>query len=181
MEIEYGILDEIRVFTPKVYNDDRGFFLEYFNDIIQNELKVNFVQDNHSKSKKNVIRGLHYQWENPMGKLVRVVKGKIRDIAVDLRVNSPTYGQWQQFLLTEDNFKIAWIPPGFAHGFISLEDDTHVCYGTSALYNSSSEGAISPLDPDLNIDWGAPHKNLILSDKDRNAQSFVQYKKSPKF
>jgi dTDP-4-dehydrorhamnose 3,5-epimerase len=173
--------DVVKLFVPKVHYDDRGFFLESYNSIIQNELNVNFVQDNHSKSKKNVVRGLHYQWEPVMGKLVRVVKGKGYDVVVDIRKDSPTYGQYEKFFLSEDNFNMVWVPGGFAHGFISLEDDTHLLYRTSGLYNKLADGAINPLCKTLNIDWEMDELELILSDKDRSAQSFLDYKLDPKF
>lgn len=173
--------DIVKVFTPKVYYDDRGFFLESFNSIINNVTGVNFIQDNHSKSKKYVVRGLHYQWESPMGKLVRVVKGKGIDVIVDIRQNSPTYGQYDKVELSEDNFNIVWVPPGFAHGFMSLEDDTHLIYKTSVYYNSLADGSINPLCSDLNINWGVSKDNIILSDKDNTSQSFSQYSQNPKF
>lgn len=173
--------DVVKVFVPKVHYDDRGFFLESYNSIVQNELNIEFVQDNHSRSKKHVVRGLHYQWEPVMGKLVRVVKGRGYDVIVDIRKDSPTYGQWEKFLLTEDNFNMVWIPGGFAHGFLSLEDDTHLIYKTSGLYNKEADGSINPLCDTLNIDWEVEKDNLILSEKDRQAQSFLDYKVDPKF
>jgi len=173
--------DTVKVFVPKVYNDDRGFFLESYNQILQDEVKVNFVQDNHSRSKKYVVRGLHYQWEPIMGKLVRVVKGSGYDVVVDIRKDSSTYGQYEKFFLSEDNFNMVWIPGGFAHGFLSLEEGTHLLYKTSGLYNKLCDGAINPLCEALNIDWGVDHESMILSEKDRVAQSFLDYKNDPKF
>ncbi len=171
----------VKVFVPKVYHDDRGFFLESYNAILQDEVKTNFVQDNHSRSKKNVIRGFHYQWEPVMGKLVRVVKGSGYDVVVDIRKDSPTYGEYEKFFLSEDNFNMVWVPGGFAHGFLSLEDGTHLLYKTSGLYNKMADGAINPLCKTLNIDWGISESDMILSDKDRAAQSFLDYKNDPKF
>ena len=181
MEIYNTKFKESKIFIPKVYNDDRGFFMESFNETITNTLKVNMPQSNHSKSKKYVLRGLHYQWDKPMGKLVRVVKGKALDVLVDLRKNSPTLGQYNKVLLTEENFKILWVPPGFAHGILILEDDTHVVYKTSSLYNEESEGSINPLDSTLNIDWGINTDSIILSTKDQQAQSFISYTNNFKF
>lgn len=173
--------DLVKVFTPKVYYDDRGFFCESFNKTISDIIDTEFIQDNHSRSKKYVIRGLHYQWDKPMGKLVRVIKGRGIDVMVDIRKDSPTYGQYDKVELSEDNFNIVWVPPGFAHGFMSLEDDTHLIYKTTSYYNQESDGAINPLCKNLNIDWEIPVEDIIISSKDNQAQSFVQYKLNPKF
>jgi dTDP-4-dehydrorhamnose 3,5-epimerase len=182
MNIYYSSLfPEVRTFIPNVYKDHRGFFTETFNLEIQNELNVTFYQDNHHRSDKYVIRGIHYQWNKPMGKLCRVVKGSGIDVIVDLRPNSPTYGKHEAFMLTEDNFLQIWVPEGFGHGFMSLEDDTHFCYKCSALHNGSSEGSIYPFDSDLDIMWGIMSKEAILSEKDKHAQSFENYKLNPKF
>ena len=116
-----------------------------------------------------------------MGKLVRVIKGRGIDVMVDIRKDSPTYGQYDKVELSEDNFNIVWVPPGFAHGFMSLEDDTHLIYKTTSYYNQESDGAINPLCKNLNIDWEIPVENIIISSKDNQAQSFVQYKLNPKF
>jgi len=182
MTISYSnIFSEVRIFTPNVYKDSRGFFLECFNLDMQKELDVVFYQDNHSKSQKNVIRGIHYQWDKPMGKLCRVVKGSGLDVIVDLRPNSSTYGKSESFILSEDNFIQIWVPEGFGHGFLSLEDNTHLCYKCSTKHNGISEGSIYPFDSTLNIEWGISIKEVILSEKDKNAQSFEQYKLNPKF
>jgi dTDP-4-dehydrorhamnose 3,5-epimerase len=173
--------DSVKVFTPKVYYDDRGFFLESFNKLIDSTINATFVQDNHSKSKKHIVRGLHYQWDEPMGKLARVIKGRGIDIIVDIRKDSPTYGQYDKVELSEDNFNIVWVPPGFAHGFLSLDDDTHLIYKTTAYYNQTADDSINPLCSTLNIDWGIPIHDIILSAKDSEAQSFDQYKLEPKF
>jgi|TARA_R110001592_G_scaffold114664_2_gene314691 dTDP-4-dehydrorhamnose 3,5-epimerase len=172
---------EPRLFYPTVYEDDRGFFMESFNDKIQNEINIPFLQDNHSKSKKGVIRGLHYQWDNPMGKLLRVPKGAGIDVIVDIRKDSPTYGKWERFNLNEYNHAILWVPPGFAQGFLALEEDTHLQYKTTALHNGNAEGAIHPLKSGLNIDWALPEKEILLSEKDKTAQTFEDYKSNPKF
>jgi len=172
---------DVLLFEPKIYSDDRGFFMESFNSFIQDEIGLDFVQDNHSKSHKYVLRGLHYQWNNPMGKLVRVVSGAGRDVLVDIRENSETYGKYQSFELSEYNNHILWAPAGFAHGFLSLEDDTHLCYKNTALHNSECEGAINPINSGLDIDWGVSSSKIILSEKDKNALTFDDYKKNPKF
>lgn len=172
---------EVKLFIPNVYKDDRGFFTETFNSKIEDELGVKFYQDNHSKSKKNVIRGIHYQWDKPMGKLVRVVKGSGLDILVDLRKDSPTFGKSETILISDENFTIVWVPEGFGHGFLALEDDTHLCYKCSTIHNGASEGSIYPFDPTLNIQLDIDITEAILSEKDKNAQSFEQYKLNPKF
>jgi dTDP-4-dehydrorhamnose 3,5-epimerase len=179
--IQSNTFTEVKTFTPNVYKDHRGFFVETFNIKIQDELGVTFYQDNHHKSLKNVIRGIHYQWDKPMGKLCRVVKGSGIDVIVDLRKSSPTYGQHETFLLTEDNFLQVWVPEGFGHGFLSLEDNTHFCYKCSSLHNGDSEGSIYPFDPDLNINWTINANDAVLSEKDTNAQFFQTYKSNPKF
>jgi dTDP-4-dehydrorhamnose 3,5-epimerase len=181
MIVKNSKLQGIKLFTPKVHYDDRGFFLESYNKIIQDILNVTFVQDNHSNSKKYVIRGLHYQWEPGVGKLVRVVYGEGLDVVVDLRTKSPTYGHWESFFLSENNFQMVWIPNGFAHGFLSLKENTHLTYKTSGLYNSKAEGIINPLCPYLNINWTIPPELIKLSTKDMMAQSFKQYKQQPKY
>ena len=181
MDIERTFFDKVKIFKPKVYSAHRGFFMESFNNIIEEELNESFIQDNHSKSHKNVLRGLHYQWDKPMGKLVRVVKGSGLDVIVDIRKNSDTFGYWESFELSENNHHILWAPPGFAHGFLSFEDETHLCYKTTSLHNSECEGAINPLDSDLNIDWLMDNSSIILSDKDKSAQSFNEYTKLTRF
>ena len=176
-----NIFPEVKLFTPTVYKDHRGFFTETFNSKIQDELIVTFYQDNHHCSKKYVIRGIHYQWDKPMGKLCRVVKGSGLDVLVDLRSNSSTYGQSETIFLSDNNFIQIWVPEGFGHGFLALEEDTHFCYKCSALHNGISEGSIYPFDPILNINWGVNITKVILSEKDKIAQSFNDYKLNPKF
>ena len=181
MDIKRTFFDEVKIFKPEVYFDHRGFFTESFNNIIEEELNESFIQDNHSKSYKNVLRGLHYQWDKPMGKLLRVVSGSGLDVIVDIRKNSDTFGHWESFELSEDNHHILWVPPGFAQGFLSFEDETHLCYKTTALHNSECEGAINPLDNNLNVDWSIDSSSIILSDKDSSAQSFNDYTKLTRF
>lgn len=158
---------------PKIFEDDRGYFLEAYNKQVFNDLgiKETFVQDNLSKSEKNVLRGLHFQ--NPpyaQGKLVSVICGAVLDVAVDIRKNSTTYGRYYAAELSEKNKHILWIPPGFAHGFVTLEDNTVFSYKCTGLYNKSAEDSILWNDQDLNINWGIT--NPKLSEKDRNAQMF---------
>jgi dTDP-4-dehydrorhamnose 3,5-epimerase len=182
MNIERSSLfPEVIVFTPNVYRDNRGFFLESYNSHIDDELNLTFYQDNHSKSSKSVLRGIHYQWDKPMGKLVRVVVGSVMDVVVDLRKDSPTYGRYEKYLLSDQNFKQLWVPPGFGHAFLSLEDNTHFVYKCSSLHNSSCEGCIYPLDSTINIDWEVNPEDIILSEKDKSAINFEQYKNDPKF
>ena len=181
METVETIFEDAKLFYPKVYADDRGFFTESYNQIIQDELGETFIQDNHSKSKAGVIRGLHYQWDRPMGKLLRVVKGSGFDTIVDIRKDSPTYGVHSTFMLSEENFAMLWVPPGFAQAFLALEDDTHLCYKTTALHNGDAEGAIHPTNSGLDIDWQVPNDYIILSEKDTTAQTFAEYDENPRF
>ncbi len=165
-------IPDVLIIEPRVFGDDRGFFFESFNQKIFEEktgVKTNFIQDNHSRSGKNVLRGLHYQIQQPQGKLVRVVTGKVLDVAVDIRKNSPTFGQWVSCLLTAENKKQFWVPPKFAHGFVVLSDTADFLYKTTEYYAPEYERAILWNDPDLGIDWqieGEP----ILSSKDMSAQ-----------
>ncbi|MDM1785483.1 dTDP-4-dehydrorhamnose 3,5-epimerase [Acinetobacter bereziniae] len=169
------------ILEPKVFGDDRGWFMESFNQkAFEQELKERgldipeFVQDNHSLSQKGVLRGLHYQLSPfAQGKLVRVVQGRVWDVAVDIRKNSETYGQWVGVELSAENHKQFWIPEGFAHGFIALEDNTQFLYKTTNYYNKESESAILWNDPMLAIEWPLQNiSNVFISDKDINAKSF---------
>ena len=181
MKIVETIFEDAKLFYPNVYADDRGFFTESYNQIIQDELGETFIQDNHSKSKAGVIRGLHYQWDQPMGKLLRVVRGRGLDTIVDIRKDSPTYGVHSTTMLSEDNFAMLLVPPGFAQAFLALEDDTHLCYKTTALHNGDAEGAIHPTNSGLDIDWQVPNDYIILSEKDTTAQTFAEYAENPRF
>ena len=167
-------LDGCVVIEPTVYGDDRGFFLETFRESIYRKtagITLPFVQDNHSRSSKGVLRGLHFQKSKPQGKLVRVVKGEVYDVAVDIRQGSPTYSQWMAIVLSEENKKQVWIPPGFAHGFLVLSEVADFEYKCTDYYDPSDEGSILWSDPDLGIKW--PVSNPILSDKDKNADKLV--------
>lgn len=146
----------ILIIEPKAYNDDRGFFMEYYNKAAFAECGFTdlFVQDNHSRSKKGVVRGLHYQINPaPMGKLVKVVHGKIFDVGVDIRKKSSTFGKWYGEILTGENHKMLYFPPGFAHGFLALEDNTEVIYKCTGMYSQKDERAIIWNDPDIRIRW----------------------------
>ncbi len=162
------------ILEPKVFGDDRGWFMESFNQkafeqaLHERGLDIpQFVQDNHSLSQKGVLRGLHYQLDPyAQGKLVRVVQGKAWDVAVDIRKSSPTFGQWVGVELTGENHKQFWIPAGFAHGFVALEDNTQFLYKTTNYYNKESEGAIVWDDPSIAIDWPLTVDQISLSEKD---------------
>ena len=170
-------LHDCVVIEPKVFGDERGFFLETFQTDRYAELAgitLPFVQDNHSRSSKAVLRGLHYQKTKPQGKLVRVVRGEVYDVAVDIRQGSPTFGQWEGVILSEENKTQFWIPPGFAHGFLVLSDTADFEYKCTDYYDPSDEGSIIWDDPDLNISW--PIKYPQLSDKDLNAPRLVDLK-----
>lgn len=178
MEIEKTKFKDAFIINPKVFGDNRGFFVEsysekWFKDI---GLEINFVQDNHSKSVEvGVLRGLHYQGPpHAQSKLVRVTKGAVYDVIVDVRKDSKTYGQWQGFELTDKNFKMLFIPRGFAHGFCTLQPNTEFMYKVNNLYNAESEGGIIWNDPTLNIDWKVAEP--ILSDKDTELVEFKNLK-----
>ena len=172
--IETFDIQGLVLITPRIFADNRGYFFESFNQKLFNEQigqVVTFVQDNISVSKKNVIRGIHFQAPPyAQGKLVRVLKGKAIDIAVDIRKNSPTYGKHISVEISEYNNKMLWIPEGFAHGFVALEENTLFSYKCTNYYNSASEGAILWNDTQLNIDWKV--KSPILSEKDKISQKF---------
>ena len=163
----------IKVFEPTVYSDSRGWFYESFNDKL---LPVKFVQDNHSLSHRNVLRGLHYQIEKPQGKLIRCVRGQVLDVSVDLRRNSATYGQVFYVTLSEQNKKSVYIPEGFAHGFIVQSEVAEFVYKVTDYYHKEGERCIVWNDKTLNIDWGTV--NPILSDKDAQGLSWNE---APKF
>ncbi len=163
-------LKDCVIIKPKVFSDERGFFLEtYQEDRYKSLAGINFpfVQDNYSHSLKGVLRGLHFQKNKPQGKLVRVVKGKVYDVAVDIRKGSPTFGNWESIILSEENQFQFWIPPGFAHGFVALSKTVDFEYKCTDYYDPSDERSLLWNDPDLNIPW--PIENPKLSDKDKNA------------
>lgn len=164
-------IEGILIIEPKAFEDNRGFFMEFYNKdaFAQQGFHEIFVQDNHSRSAKGVIRGLHYQLlPYPMGKLVKVVKGKIFDVGVDIRKGSPTFGKWYGEILSEENKKMLYFPPGFAHGFLALEDDTHVIYKCTGMFNAESERAIIWNDPDIGIAWLLDQvEEVIVSQRDQ--------------
>ncbi|NCI78487.1 dTDP-4-dehydrorhamnose 3,5-epimerase [Acinetobacter kanungonis] len=185
MRVETTKIAGLLIIHPQVYGDERGWFMESFNQQrFENELKTlnlpipTFVQDNHSSSQKGVLRGLHFQREPySQGKLVRVVQGKVWDVAVDIRPESETYGEWVGVELSAENKTMLWIPQGFAHGFIALEDNTQFLYKTTNYYNKESEGAIIWNDTALEIDWPLNKVDkVIVSDKDTNSMKFEEMK-----
>ncbi|MCX7160290.1 MAG: dTDP-4-dehydrorhamnose 3,5-epimerase [Proteobacteria bacterium] len=165
-------IPEVLILEPKVFGDERGFFLERYNKRTfeaATGLDVEFVQDNHSRSMCNVLRGLHYQIKQPQGKLVWVVSGEIFDVAVDLRRRSPTFGQWAGFTLSAQSRKMAWIPPGFAHGFLVVSESAEVLYKASDFYAPEHERTLIWNDARLGIDWPIPSgQNPLLAPKDCN-------------
>lgn len=168
MEVIQTEIPDVKIVKPKVYGDERGFFLEIFEQKRYQEMlgiNLNFVQDNHSRSQKNVLRGLHFQKENPQGKLVRVVRGEVFDVAVDIRKDSATYGKWVGVILSEENKNQLWIPPGLAHGFLVLSDIADFEYKCTNYYDPNSEGCLLWNDPIVNINW--PTSMVILSEKDK--------------
>jgi dTDP-4-dehydrorhamnose 3,5-epimerase len=168
MEVEKFEIDGLLLLKPRVFEDDRGYFLESFNQDTfakATGLDISFVQDNESKSNKGVLRGLHFQIPPyEQGKLVRVVSGRVLDVAVDIRKSSPTFGQYQMVELSSQNKHQFFVPPGFAHGFAVLEDNTIFCYKCTGRYNHESERALRWNDDEININWGLT--NPILSEKD---------------
>tara|TARA_Y100000310_G_C20575070_1_gene760004 strand:- start:451 stop:1122 length:672 start_codon:yes stop_codon:yes gene_type:complete len=188
VKIEPGPLKGLYIATPHVFSDDRGCFFESYNE--QNYVVAGlensgaaavFMQDNLSLSAKNVIRGLHYQWDPPMGKFIQAVKGSLMDVVVDIRSDSETYGKHFIIELNDRNRKQLFAPPGFAHGFRSLEDGTIAHYKCTNHYNGEKESGINPFDSFLNINWGISKQEAIVSPKDSEAQSFKDYEKEPMF
>ena len=183
LEIEpLAPFDEVLILRAKVFGDARGFFLESFNAKTFREatgLASNFVQDNHSRSARGVLRGIHYQLPpHAQGKLVRVVTGAVFDVAVDLRRSSPTFGKWAGHTLTPDSGEMLWIPPGFGHGFLVLEDNTDFLYKTTDFYVPTAEASVAWNDPTIGIHWpeGFTEDNLKLSEKDRQAPQLQKAK-----
>jgi len=179
MNIIKTSIPDVLIFEPKVFGDDRGFFFESFNKaqfLAAANIDIHFVQDNHSKSAKNVLRGLHYQIEQAQGKLVRVTHGEVFDVAVDLRISSPTFGKWEGTYLSAENKRQMWIPPGFAHGFLVISDAAEFLYKTTDYYAPQHERCLKWDDPTVAIDWplnGEP----MLSQKDNNGLSFADASK----
>lgn len=165
------------ILEPKVFGDARGFFMESFNARTFAELtgvSDRFVQDNHSRSARGVLRGLHYQIRQPQGKLVRVVRGSVFDVAVDLRRSSPTFGRWVGVELSEENMRQFWVPPGFGHGFLVLSESADFLYKTTDYYAPEHERCIAWDDPTIGVDWPKVEGQLLLSDKDRNGKALAE-------
>lgn len=168
-------LSDCIVLEPKIFEDERGFFLESYNQkAIEQTLTITtpFVQDNHSHSKQYVLRGLHYQIQHPQGKLIRVVRGEVFDVVVDLRRSSPTFGKWEGYYLSEHNRKMLWMPPGFAHGFLVLSECADFLYKTTDYYFPEFDRCIRWDDPTLNINWPISVAPLV-SPKDRHGVNFL--------
>ena len=168
-------ISDVLIVEPKVFSDARGFFFESFNRQVFAEktaVTTEFVQDNHSRSAQNILRGLHYQIQQPQGKLVRVVVGEIFDVAVDIRKNSPTFGKWVGCRLSAENYRQLWIPPGFAHGFLAVSEVAEVLYKTTEYYAPQYDRCILWNDPDIGIDWPLNGASPILSAKDQAGKPF---------
>jgi dTDP-4-dehydrorhamnose 3,5-epimerase len=174
MQVQRLAIPDVLLLTPRVFEDERGFFYESFNQKVFDEAvgrKVTFVQDNHSKSAKGVLRGLHYQLPpKAQGKLVRVVRGAVFDVAVDIRRESPTFGKWVSAELSEENRAQLWIPEGFAHGFLALREGTEFLYKATNLYDSALERGIAWNDPAIAVDWKSVHPTV--SERDRRWSAF---------
>lgn len=170
------------VIEPKIYSDNRGFFYEFFNrqQLLKYGIDEEFVQGNHSKSNFGVLRGLHFQREQAQGKLIRVLKGEILDVVVDLRKDSETFGKYFKMILSESNRKMLFVPKGFAHGFLTLQDDTEIEYLCTDFYAPTFDSGVIWNDKDLDIDWelekyGLEEGNLIISEKDKNQQTLKEF------
>lgn len=172
-------IKDMYVVDPSVFGDDRGYFMETYSyeEFKEAGLDMVFVQDNQSKSKKGVLRGLHFQTKNPQGKLVRVIKGKVFDVGVDLRANSPTFGKWYGEILSDENKKQLYVPEGFAHGFVVLSEDAEFVYKCTRGYDPTGEGGLRWNDPDIAIEWPIDEDiEILLSDKDKIQPFFKEYK-----
>lgn len=175
MHIVETRIPDVKIIQPKVFGDDRGFFLETFERKRYQELlhiDHEFVQDNHSRSSQGVLRGLHFQNQNPQGKLVRVVRGTVFDVAVDIRPESQTFGQWEGVILSEENKTQFWVPPGLAHGFVVLSDVADFEYKCTDYYNPLYESCLIWNDPEIGIEW--PIDNPLLSDKDKKGKTLKE-------
>lgn len=174
-------IEGLKIITPSVFGDSRGYFMEtyQYNDFKEAGIGQVFVQDNQSSSRKGVLRGLHFQIDYPQDKLVRVIRGEVFDVAVDLRKGSPTFGKWHGEILTEENKKQFFIPKNFAHGFLVLSEAAEFCYKCSDFYHANDEGGIYYADPEIGIEWPIPEgMELIMSDKDTKWAGFSAYKEN---
>jgi len=172
---------DVAVIVPDYFQDQRGFFLETFraDKFKALGLPTEFVQDNHSGSVKGVVRGLHFQWDPPMGKLMRVTRGTAFVVAVDIRKDSPTLGRWFGVEVSAENYKEVWAPAGFARGFCAVSDYAEIQYKCTGIYNHQGESGILWNDPEIGIEWPLPTADLLLSEKDRKAQTLAQWRASP--
>ena len=173
-------IPEVKVLQPKRFGDERGFFMETFRDqwFREHVADVGFVQDNHSKSKQGILRGLHYQLQQPQGKLVRVISGEVFDVAVDLREDSANFGHWHGARLSAENSLQMWVPPGFAHGFLVLSDAAEFVYKCTDYYHPDSEQTLLWNDPTLAIEWPTDDlPEVILSEKDREGRTWAEAQK----
>ena len=173
MEVTKTRVDGVLLIKPKVFGDERGYFVETYQKERYSEIGIThtFVQDNHSMSRRGILRGLHYQTKHPQGKLVMVSLGAVFDVAVDIRLDSPTFGKWFGAILSQENQHQLWIPPGLAHGFLVLSDIAHFHYKFTDFYDPKNEASILWNDPELNIEWPFA-EDVVLSQKDMNALSF---------
>jgi len=172
MEFVDTAIPEVKLLKPRLFGDERGFFLESWNrkTFAAAGLDLDFVQDNHSRSSRGILRGLHYQIRDPQGKLVRVVQGEVFDVAVDLRRSSPTFGKWVGARLSAENHQMLWVPPGFGHGFVVLSESADFLYKCTKFYSPEYERGIRWNDPDLAIQWPLPEgSEPVLSSKDADA------------
>ncbi|MCB5189228.1 dTDP-4-dehydrorhamnose 3,5-epimerase [Methylobacillus arboreus] len=177
MNVVTAKIPDVIIFEPKIFGDDRGFFFESFNQKLFEQATgkhFDFVQDNHSKSNKGVLRGLHYQVEQAQGKLVRVVSGEVFDVAVDIRRSSPSFGQWVGYHLSGENKKQMWVPPGFAHGFLVLSETAEFLYKTTDFYAPAHERCIAWNDPAIGIQWPDIGTTPLLSGKDQQGLGLNQ-------
>lgn len=179
IKIESRYLRDVVVLVPDIFRDDRGFFMETFREdrFKAIGLPTHFVQDNHSRSVRGVVRGLHFQWDPPMGKLMRVSLGSAFLVAVDIRKGSPTLGKWVGVEASVENRRQVWAPAGFARGFCVLSDVAEIQYKCTGIYNSKGESGIRWDDPEIGIEW--PMRDVALSEKDRNAQTLAQWLSRP--
>jgi dTDP-4-dehydrorhamnose 3,5-epimerase len=185
MEIETFDIEGLLLIKPRVFGDDRGYFVETFNKEKFEKLtgiKSDFIQDNESKSSYGVLRGLHFQRPPySQAKLVRVIEGEVLDVTVDLRASSPTYGQYQKFHLSGENKHQVYVPKGFGHGFLVLSESAVFAYKVDNVYSPTHDDGIIFNEPSFNIDWGIDEKDLSLSDKDKGLKSFEEYNNNPIF
>ena len=168
-------IPDVMILEPRIFGDKRGFFMETWHRKVFADMGIDFdfVQDNHSRSSKGILRGLHYQIKHPQGKLVRVIRGEVFDVAVDIRKNSPTFGKWEGVLLSETNKRMLWIPPGFAHGFYVTSETAEFVYKCTDFYAPEYERSIIWNDPHIGVAWPLDGNDPVLSDKDQSGKTFA--------